>query len=448
MKKICYRAFVSYAVILPMLLILSSCSNDDYLNAIPENSTALLAVDVQNLSDKDMSERIADLLETKDIGDCGLNLSSKIYIFETIEGNIGFSAKVADDGELEKCMGRLEKKGYCQNVSEYKDFKFSVIKDAWVAGFSPNALIVMGPALPAQQSELKQQIAKYLGNSEEQGIKNSPLFARLDSMNSPVALVAKASALPEKLAVPFTLCAPKDADASQIMIAAELDTSDKTCLTIRGESFSFDKDIDNELRASNSIFRPIKGAYVGNVPGNSFAGIFMNVDGSQFIKLLHSNKTFQALLAGMNMAVDMDNIIKSFDGDVAMFIPSEKGEKGWGMAAKLKSKRFLDDVGYWKQSCPAGSKITDWDNDAYCFTDGERAFYFGVSSDMQFYSGHSADCAREILSKSATPLPSGVQEKIKGERLAVFFNVRDLLGDNTFANELLGNADTVLYFMK
>ena len=167
-------------------------------------------------------------------------------------------------------------------------------------------------------------------------------------MNSPVALVAKASALPEKLAVPFTLCAPKDADASQIMIAAELDTSDKTCLTIRGESFSFDKDIDNELRASNSIFRPIKGAYVGNVPGNSFAGIFMNVDGSQFIKLLHSNKTFQALLAGMNMAVDMDNIIKSFDGDVAMFIPSEKGEKGWGMAAKLKSKRFLDDVGYWK----------------------------------------------------------------------------------------------------
>lgn len=110
MKKICYRAFVSYAVILPMLLILSSCSNDDYLNAIPENSTALLAVDVQNLSDKDMSERIADLLETKDIGDCGLDLSSKIYLFETIEGNIGFSAKVADDGELEKCMGRLEKK--------------------------------------------------------------------------------------------------------------------------------------------------------------------------------------------------------------------------------------------------------------------------------------------------------------------------------------------------
>lgn len=93
MKKICYRAFVSYAVILPMLLILSSCSNDDYLNAIPENSTALLAVDVQNLSDKDMSERIADLLETKDIGDCGLDLSSKIYLLRQSKAISAFPPK-------------------------------------------------------------------------------------------------------------------------------------------------------------------------------------------------------------------------------------------------------------------------------------------------------------------------------------------------------------------
>ena len=51
MKRICYRTVVSYAVLLPMFLILLSCSDDDYLNAIPENSTALLAVDMQDISE-------------------------------------------------------------------------------------------------------------------------------------------------------------------------------------------------------------------------------------------------------------------------------------------------------------------------------------------------------------------------------------------------------------
>ena len=448
MKRICYRTVVSYAVLLPMFLILLSCSDDDYLNAIPENSTALLAVDMQDISDKDVSARIADFLKIENIDACGLDLSAKLYLFETIEGNIGLSAKVADKGDLESFVGELAEKGYCQNISEYKNFKFSVIKDSWVAGLSSEALVIMGPALPAQQSELKQQIAKYLGNSAEQGVKRSPLFAKLDSIDSPVALVARASALPEKMALPFMLCAPKDADVSQIIIAAEIDASDNTHLTIAGESFAFDKDIDDELRASSNVFRPIKGTYAGNIPGNSVAGVFMNVDGGQFINLLHSNKTFQTLLAGMNMAVDMDNIIKSFDGDVTMFIPKENGERGWGMAAELKGKSFLDDVDYWKQSCPAGCKITDWDKDAYCYTDGEKSYYFGVSDDMQFFSGHSTDCALGILSKSATPLPTDIQETIKGKRLAVFFNINDLFGNNTFVNKLFGSTDTVLYFMK
>lgn len=448
MENTCHKAIILYSVLLPVLFILLSCSDDDYLNAIPENSTALLAVDIQNLSDKDMPAKIADMLKIESIGNSGLDLSAKIYLFETIDGNIGMSAKVADEGDLEKCIDGLRKKGYCQNISEYKDFKFSVIKDSWVAGFSSNSLVIMGPALPAQQPELKQQIARYLGNSEEQGVKSSPLFAQLDSMDSPVALVARASALPEKFALPFTLCAPKDADASQIIIAAEIAANDKTCLIIKGKSFSFDKGLDNKMRASSNVFRPIKGTYAGNVSNNSAAVVFMNVDGGQFINLLHSNKTFQTLLTGINMAVDMDNIIKSFDGDAVMFIPVEDGEKGWGMAAELKGKSFLDDIGYWKRSCPVGGKITDWGKDAYCYTDGERSYYFGVSDDMQFYSGHTAACARGILSKSATPLPAGIQEKIKGKRLAVFFNIHTLLGKYSFVNELLGGTDTVLYFME
>lgn len=448
MKDIRIKSVVAYIALLPMFFLFLSCSGNDYIATIPKNSKAVLSLDVQKLSNGKMLDKMASLLKVDDVNDCGLELSEKIYAFETPEGNIGFSAKVADEGRLKALFDALSKDGTCPKVSVYKDFNFTVVKDAWVAGFSSEALVVMGPALPSQQQELRRQVAKCLGQDEKQGIQGSPMFSRLDSISSPVAIVAQAAVLPEKFAVPFTICAPKDADASQIMIAAELDTSDNGLLTITGEMFSFNKDIDAKLKSSSAVFRPIEGTYVDRIPANSVAGAFMNVDGEQFITLLHANKTFQALLAGMNMAVDMDNIIKSFDGDVAICLSDIKGKANVCMAAELKGKSFLDDIGYWKQSCPAGSKITDWGKDAYCYTNGEMSYYFGVTPDMQFYSGSTADGARGLLARSSSRLPAKLQDKIKGRRLAVVLNIGALLGDYDFVSDMLGGVNTVLYVMK
>ncbi len=448
MKDIRIKSVVAYMALLPMFFLFLSCSGNDYIATIPKNSKAVLSLDVQKLSDGKLLDKMESLLKIDDVNKCGLDLSAKIYAFETPEGNIGFSAKVADEDRLKALFDALSNDGTCQKVSEYKDFNFTVVKDAWVAGFSSGALVVMGPALPSQHMELRRQVAKYLGQDKEQGIEGSPMFGKLDSIGSPVALVAQAAVLPDKFAVPFTICAPKDADASQVMIAAELDISNEGWLTVVGESFSFNKDIDAKLKAASALFRPIEGTYVDRISANSAAGAFMNVDGEQFITLLHANKTFQALLAGMNMAVDMDNIIKSFDGDVAICLPDIKGKANACMAAELKRKSFLDDVGYWKQSCPAGSKITDWGKDAYCYTNGEMSYYFGVTPDMQFYSGSTADGARGLLAKSSTQLPAKLQDKIKGRRLAVVLNIGALLGDYDFVSDMLGGVDTVLYVMK
>lgn len=448
MKDIRIKSVVAYMALLPMFFLFLSCSGNDYIATIPKNSKAVLSLDVQKLSDGKLLDKMESLLKVDDVNKCGLDLSAKIYAFETPEGNIGFSAKVADEDRLKALFDALSNDGTCQKVSEYKDFNFTVVKDAWVAGFSSGALVVMGPALPSQHMELRRQVAKYLGQDKEQGIEGSPMFGKLDSISSPVALVAQAAVLPDKFAVPFTICAPKDADVSQVMIAAELDVSNEGWLTVVGESFSFDKDIDAKLKATSALFRPIEGTYVDRISANSAAGAFMNVDGEQFITLLHANKTFQALLAGMNMAVDMDNIIKSFGGDVAICLPDIKGKANVCMAAKLKRKSFLDDVGYWKQSCPAGSKITDWGKDAYCYTNGEMSYYFGVTPDMQFYLGSTADGARGLLAKSSTQLPAKLQDKIKGRRLAVVLNIGALLGDYDFVSDMLGGVNTVLYVMK
>lgn len=451
MNKYFIRSVVA-CVAWALLSLFSSCSSEDYLNAIPDNSTALVAVDAQALIGNNGSETVQELLKIDDLADCGLDLSAKLYLFETVDGNIGLSAKIADDKKLIKWFDGMSKEGFCKTTSKYKDYQFTIIKDSWVAGFSDNALVVMGPTLPAQQQEVKQNILKLLGQDADEGIKGTPMFDRLDSINAPVAFVAQAAALPEKFVAPFTIGAPKDADLSQVMIAAELGSNDGNEIIIRGETFSFNAKVDKELKSSSEIFRPITGKYNANMSSGAVFGMFLNVEGAQFIKLLHNNKTFQALLVGMNTAIDMDNIIKSIDGDVVVVLPKfTKEMPEIQMCADLKSKTFLNDVGYWKQSCPAGSKIVDWEKDSYYYSGGDMTFYFGVSEDMQFFSGSSENEARNILNKAADPLSVNIQELIKGQRMAMVLNLDMLLrqdGLGSLANSLLNGKSTIVYIMK
>ena len=87
------------------------------------------------------------------------------------------------------------------------------------------------------------------------------------------------------------------------------------------------------------------------------------------------------------------------NGDMCVIMPngSDKSFR-MKMCAQLAHSQWLKDVDYWKQSCPPGSRIRDWNQNAFCFSDGKTSFYFGVSPDKQFYSGGSEEDALMIYS--------------------------------------------------
>ena len=446
-------------ILCPCLVILSSCSSDDYINVIPQNSTALVAVDTQELFSNSKTDKqqsyLKELLQIKDFNDLGIDISSRAYIFETADGNLGFVMKVKDKGALNDWLDKLYNTGYCKRITKCKDISFTSIKDKWIIGFSSDAMLVMGPVLPAQQAEMQRQMVKYFEQDEDQSIKFTPLYGKIDSLKSSISIVAQATALPEKFVAPFTIGAPKDADASQIMIAAEINKDDSKCLEITGETFSFNKNIDGTLKENMMVFRPIKGTYLKSFSHDSPLGVFVNVNGKDFIKLLHSNKSFQTLLAGINTAIDMDNIIKSVNGDMAFVFPAFSDINSLPqMSAQLANKDFLKDVDYWKKSCLPGSKITDCGKDFYCYTDGAINYYFGVSVDMQFYSGSTSEVAKESILKSKNALNDDICKKIEGKRICFVLNVESFLRDGNNANTalslvkpLLGDVKTVLYSM-
>lgn len=458
MKKIVFRVFVFCMAAFAMLL--SSCSGSDYINAIPKSSTALISIDMQKMAERnhlsDKASVLKSLLHVDDVADCGIDATEKLYLFETVDGTLGLCAKVSSEDDLENWLSQLAKEQkVCQPVSERKGFHFSVLKDNWLIGFSDKSLLVMGPVVADAQSELQRQMVKYLKADEEQGIQSSRLFDSLDSITSPMAMVAQAQALPEKFIAPFTLGAPKGTDASQIVIAAEMNINNGL-LRIKGKTFSFNSEVNASLEKANQNYRPIKGKYVMSMPDDAMAGIFMNVNGTQFLPMMQSNKGIQQLLLGINAAVDMDNIIRSVDGDMTIVMPSfSDSNLKMTMAAQLAHSKWLADVGYWKESCPKGSSIADWGKNAYYYTDGKTSFYFGVTDDSQFYSGSDELLATYAVKESNHPLPAEIRKEIVGQKLAMVINLGKSVSSNaamsavtSLLTPIFGNLSSVVYTLK
>ncbi len=458
MKKV-KRFFIQILATALCICIYSSCSGDDYINAIPGNSNAIIAVDCKAASEqagRQDDNMLKSLFKIDNADDCGIDLASRMFFFETTDGNLGLCAKVDDEDNLKNWLNKLAKDATCSKPTEKRDMTFTLLKGAWAAGFNGKAIVIIGPILPAQQPDAIRSIAKYLKQDDESSIKNSPLYEKLDSIESPVAMVAQASALPEKISAPFTIGAPKDADASQIFIAAAMKTANGGCLNIEGEPFALNKDIDKALKENILKFRKINGRYINNIPGNSLCTIFMNIKGTDFVEMMKSNAALGSLLAGMNTAVDMDNILRSADGDIAFGITSYSEDKiNMSMAAQLTKTEFLDDIDYWKKSCPSGSTIENCGKNRFCFKSSDVSFWFGVSDAKEFYGSTDETTANEILTVSKNPLPSEVRKGIEGQRLCMTMNIKQLLDDNkeftAFADmlkPLFGNINNVIYYIK
>jgi hypothetical protein len=284
---------------------------------------------------------------------------------------------------------------------------------------------------------------KMFAQDENHGAKNSRIFQTLDTLDAPVALVAQASALPEQAVLPFTIGAPKEADASQIMLSAKINKEDEM-LVIRGKTFSYNEGIDKKLKENDKVFRPVTDDMLGRLSPRSMGFLFMNVNGEDFLKVLQQNRGFQALLAGANTAIDMDNILRSVDGDIVFSLSNLNGD--FDLMARLAKKDFLKDVGYWKTSCPAGSTITDAGKDAYLYKNGDMRFSFAVTSDNLFVSSlRHGEVQTEV--DSALKLTDGVLSKVKGSRLTMLVDLDKI--DNKAVAEIikpiLGGMNKILY---
>ena len=306
-----------------LVVLLTSCTGDAYQNVIPRGCTALMAIDMQEKTDKaagDDAMPMAALFGLENIEQSGIDLSSTVYLFESPDGYFGLAASVRKASLVEQWMTDLQGKGSCKLLPERKGKRFAVLKESWMLAWDNDKLLVMGPVVATQQAELVVQMARYMQQPEKQSIKDTPIFEKLSEMQAPMAFVAQTAALPEALAAAFAIGAPQEADASQVMLAAEMEIGNGTLL-VKGETFSFNKAIDQAIQASQKSLRPMNGKYLARLPQASLTWM-SNVEGNAFYTLLEQNKALKGLLTGANVSFDFRQVVNGVDGDMVVVVDS------------------------------------------------------------------------------------------------------------------------------
>lgn len=455
MKKFYYKI-----LLLSLVTLLMGCSSD-YVNVVPKSSVALASVDLTALNTKGGTSDLGALkalLPIDDIKECGLDFSEKVYAFEDNDGSLGLVAKVSDSDDLDKCIEDMKQKGFCSDITENRGCKFTVVHSLFMLGYTDYALLLMGPSIGAAQTELQRKMAKRLKADKDGGARETELFERLENQEAALAFVGQAQALPDKLSSLLTLGAPEGTSPSDIYVALTFDTALDGALCISGESFSFKGDVDKALKTAASKYRPISGKYLKAIPADALLTMICGVNGEDYIKQLRTNQAIRSVLVGLNTAIDMDKMLKSVNGDMLMTVHSIDGDKmDFQMVADSKAHSWLDDVEYWKQSCPVGTKITDWNMmpNAFHLTSQDWNVYFGLTPSAQLFFGSNEHLAISAGKSAENTLPESIMKIIEGNRLCLLVNIEVMASDidstgmaKSILQSVLGENKTIVFSIK
>ena len=402
---------ISVSLLLVLFTIaFTSCSKKEYVDCIPAESSAVISIDVARLMSNTSDKKLPFLEKIigKESSDMtGIDAGGKIYLFENNDGMLGLCASVQSaDKVTELIKGKLVPNGTCSPITKKDDVSITTVNQSWLLAYNNDALIVAGPFVEQEKAQLQRRVLRWFNADDDAGIRNTKLYETLESMSAPISMVARSHALPETLTSLFSLGMPGSVDSSQIIVAAEMTPSDDGIVSVDVSTFSYNDNLNNYMERAKSNFRPVKASLINKIHLSDMS-VMMNVKGENLLNMLRERKDFQSMLAGINTAIDIDNILRSFDGEVIMTTRETDDATDFTLYAEMVSSKWLDDVGYWKRSCPSGTSITTVGNNVFDYQFDKnnasgRHFFFGLTDANRFLGTTDADSKTLFLTDKRT----------------------------------------------
>ena len=455
------KRIIAYLPILFVVLFVTSCSNDDYLNVIPKDVTVVASVDLAKMSkecDLGSSSVLDDLKKNMDgtvskegqkqakkyLDDpqsTGIDFSAPIYMFIMQNYTGGMTMKVSDKDGLEQFLSFLQKEGMAlKPVERYGIMMGSIFDDCDYAFTSSTFMLIAGTE-GINRNGRRKLLARLSKLDKNDRFVGLPAYDRMKkNSDKDINIHMSLAALPFDKIPTLTPLLPKGVSAKDVEISSYLSFEDGRAVisnTIYGKSEKAQK----VLEEADKHMRKLEGRYV-SVPAEDFCvWMSLGVDGEWLLKECKKNESGRQMLLLLGQAIGVDEIMRSIDGDVTMTLNGNLlkqfvcGKFDLSLVARLKDTKFLDDVPDWQRSArDKGMNMTCTGGTNYFVESPQISFFWGVE-DKDFYVTASKALYDNLKSKRSNVIASRLAE-IKESQSYVYVNL-DLLDYELDASEEL-----------
>ena len=448
MKKIC--SYVIGICTVAVLALAAACSNDryeDYVTVIPKDVKGVVAIRFDNIVNKTgvarsplirlamskMSEALSADMETKakalldDPALSGIDFDCPAYAFAVNEQLFGLTVKIDDVSLFDELMGSLVKLDICSKVKKSGDYQWSSLANGSVRiVYSDNTLLIVFSQAETAKN-LDRMMLAMMNMKADDSFVATPQFAKLREQkfedlqvyfNLGVDGYEQADILKEML--------PKGAKPADYEVVAGLNLREGG-VDIQSLLFSTNEKAQAEFDNYFASLKPMKGEYINKIPRGTKVWACMGADGEKLADMLKRvPKTKEALLAA-GFVVDAEQMLRSIDGDLMVYVKPDKGEEEMGMYAQVGKCDFMKDMDSWMESAEKYGYTIKMESTGSYQLKGEDVDLHWAIDGKQLYVGTA----------SYTPLTAQGQNKHADDMNgALFYAFVDLSSEHVFANSV------------
>lgn len=345
MKKILMsQKTARFSLIAVVLLLLSSCSNKDYLKAIPEDAAMVMSVNFRALYEKsDFAEssikgkldevaddKLSDALGKyfKDPMAMGLDITQPVYMFMS-EKEVGFVAKVDDDDDLEEFISALYKEGIVKDKPKEKnDVMCGKMDGGLYYAFNSDAFLLVAP-LDGTMSP--SAVAKMLKGDHKAFVDTDGYKKMEEQDDKDVLLYMNGKHLSNFLYDNMSDYYKKDFEQAMsaspikmedIDMLASLNFTDGSAV-LSAKTWGVNDKAQKKLDDYNKEMRTIQGTYIKSAPKDLLAWACVGMNGSWYMDILTKNDMVRKTLNELKdkIGMDLEAFVRTLDGDMAAAVP-------------------------------------------------------------------------------------------------------------------------------
>ncbi len=444
------------AVALLMLFALASCQKKAYIQTIPKEASVVVSAniakiateaDLENSSLMQMVKMYVGMITAGEAKQqiqsyvdspekMGIDFTAPLYFFRANDF-AGVTMRVSDEGDVEDFIDMLSAQGMAKKQGETNGVKMVMLMDDLVISYNDNTLLLLGKLGGGQDP--RRAAAELMQQAEEESFVATEGFEKMQEKGKDdLVAYSNGSALSGTKLESVKSFLPKGVRPADIEIVSAYSFEDgKAVLSaeINGKS----KEIQKLLKEGNENFHKIEGRYINSPQADFAVWACAGVKGPWLLEQLKQDIHTKQLLLMLERAIDIEQIIRNVDGDMAITLPkSILGADSiqnvdYMLTAHVENTDFLKDVDYWQKTMKDyGMTMSRSKGNDFILKAGDNTLNWGVDDEDVYFSSTRMFAANAVSQRS--DLLTAYENQIKKSQIFLYVNLDVLFASYRNAN--------------